>query len=115
MAYTATYRNEGVRMDYTPGAAVSAGDVVVVGDLVGVATRDIAANALGALNINEVFRFPKTAGTGEAIAQGKIVYWDATNEVMTETSTSNQKAGITVAAAAADDETVDVLLCPGIE
>ena len=110
MAYTATYRNEGVRMDYTPGAAVSAGDVVVVGDLVGVATRDIAANALGALNINEVFRFPKTAGTGEAIAQGKIVYWDATNEVATETASTHKVIGKTIAAAGDDDATVDVNL-----
>ena len=45
---TATFVQAGDQIDYTPGAAVAAGDVVVQGDLVGVAKQPIAANAPGA-------------------------------------------------------------------
>ena len=41
---TATFRHEGASIDYTPGSAISAGDVIVQGELVGVAKLDIAAN-----------------------------------------------------------------------
>lgn len=113
--YTATYKHEGKYIDYTPGAAVSAGDVVVLNDIIGVATQDIAADDLGALKIQEVFTFPKATGTGEAIAQGKEVYWDAANEVITETAGANVKAGVCVKAAGDAAATIDVLLCPGIQ
>ena len=39
----ATYVHGGCAVDYTPGTAVAAGDVVVQGDLVGVVKRPIAA------------------------------------------------------------------------
>ena len=45
----ATFVQDGCAIDYTPGAAIAAGDVVVQGDLVGVAKRPIAANDLPAL------------------------------------------------------------------
>ena len=61
----------------TPGAAVAAGDVVVQGDLIGVANADIPANTLGALAVEGVFDFPKATGVGTAISVGSIVYWDA--------------------------------------
>ena len=60
----AEFVHEGNAIDYTPGADVSAGDVVVQGDLVGVAKRDISANTLGALAVAGVFDFPKAAGGG---------------------------------------------------
>ena len=47
----AKYIQEGKNVDYTPGSAVTAGDVVVQGDLVGVAKLDIAANRQGALAV----------------------------------------------------------------
>ena len=39
----ATYVHAGSSVDYTPVAAVAAGDVVVLGDLVGVAKRPIGS------------------------------------------------------------------------
>ena len=73
---TATFRHDGAAIDYTPGAAVSAGDVVVQGELIGVAKLDIAANALGALAVQGVFDFPKATGVGTAITVGSRVYGD---------------------------------------
>lgn len=107
----ATFRQTGESIDYTPGSAVTGGDVVVIGDIVAVAKRDIAANVLGAVAIKGVFRFPKATGSSSALAAGTKVYWDAGNEVITSTSGANKVAGYVVAAASDDAETVDVDLC----
>lgn len=71
----ATFVKNGVEsVDYTPSAAVDAGDVIVQSSLVGIAKADIAASELGALSIAGVFDVPQKA---EIIAAGKPVYWDA--------------------------------------
>jgi predicted RecA/RadA family phage recombinase len=78
----ATLIQEGAKIDYTPELAVAAGDVVVLGDLVGVASLDIPAGHLGALQVEGVFEMPKAA---EAIEAGTKVYWDETSgQVTTE-------------------------------
>ena len=109
---TATFVHDGNAIDYTPGSDVSAGDVVVQGELVGVAKRDIPANTLGALAVTGVFDFPKTAGIGEAITAGANVYWDVADGVAkTDDETgANKLIGKTVAAAGDDDTTVCVRL-----
>lgn len=90
-----------LNVDYTPsGADVAAGQVVVRSELVGVALRDIADGDLGALCITGVFDFAKAAGGSTAIAAGDLVYWDDTNNVVTETSSGNKLIGKCVAAAA---------------
>jgi len=102
--------HDGNSIDYTPGADVTAGDVVVQGDLVGVAKLDIPAGALGALAVTGVFDFPKATGVGTAIAAGATVYWDvADTEAKTDDeSGANKLIGKTVKAATDDDATVRV-------
>ena len=109
---TAQFIQDGNTIDYTPGADVSAGDVVVQGDLVGIAKLDIAADTLGALAATGVFDVPKTAGVGEAIAAGAKVYWDVGDTVAKtdDESGANKLLGKTVAAAGDDDTTVRVRL-----
>jgi predicted RecA/RadA family phage recombinase len=106
----ATFIQDGDAVDYTPGADVAAGEVVVQGDLVGVAKTPIAAGTLGSLATRGVFDFPK-AGAG-AIASGAVLYWDATNGVATTTASGNKRIGKAVAAAAAADTAVRGLLAP---
>jgi len=98
---TARFVHDGDAIDYTPGADVSAGDVVVQGELVGVAKLNIAANALGALAVKGVFDFPKTAGVGEAITVGSKVYWDVADAVAKtdDESGANKLIGKTIKAA----------------
>ena len=61
----AIFVQEGRAIDYTPsGAAVSSGDILRLGGINGVATRDIADGALGALVIDGVFDVTKAAGGG---------------------------------------------------
>ena len=106
----ATFVHDGNAVDYTPGSAVAAGDVVVQETLIGVAKTSIAASALGALAVSGVFDFAKATGVGEGIAAGKKVYWDNTNNVATETVDTNPYLGKVVAAAGDDDATERVRL-----
>jgi len=109
---TARFIQNGNSIDYTPGADVSAGDVVVQGDLVGISKLDIASGALGALAVTGVFDVPKTAGVGEAIDAGVKVYWDVADGVAKEDAEAgaNKYLGKTVLAAGDDDATVRVRL-----
>ncbi len=101
---------EGNTVDYTPSVAVAAGDVVVQGTLVGIASVAIAANKKSALTVGVVGRFPHDGTSGSAISAGAKVYWDATNEVITETSGGNTYLGKVIAAVADSDTTGDVLM-----
>jgi len=107
---TAQFIHDGKSIDYTPGADVAAGDVVVQNDLLGVAKLDIAANTLGALAVTGVFDVPKATGAGTAIGAGAKVYWNATAKQATTTATGNKYLGKTVNAAVDADATVRVRL-----
>jgi len=109
---TAQFIHYGKSIDYTPGSAVSAGDVVVQGELVGVAKLDIAASALGALAVEGVFDFPKATGASTAITAGANVYWDVadTEAKVDDESAANKLIGKVVKAAVDADATVRVRL-----
>lgn len=100
----------GATIDYTPSSDVSSGDVVVQGELVGVATRDISADASGTLTIEGVFSFDKSTGSSTAITAGANCYWDASEEVATTTVGSNKLIGKCILAASDDDTTVRIKL-----
>ncbi len=102
----ATFVQEGCSIDYTPGSDVAAGDVVVQGDLIGVAKRPITANELGALAVDGVFDFAKN--TGVAYTVGQILYWDDTADKVTTTSAGNKQIGKVARAAASADTSVRV-------
>jgi predicted RecA/RadA family phage recombinase len=108
----AQFIHDGKSIDYTPGADVAAGDVVVQNDLLGVAKLNIAANTLGALAVTGVFDVPKATGAGTAIAAGKKVYWDAADKQAKEDSEAgaNPYLGKTIKAAVDADATVRVRL-----
>lgn len=109
---TAVFVQEGASIDYTPVAAVAAGDVVVQGDLVGIAKLDILADTLGALAVEGVFDVPKATGVSTAIAAGKTVYWDVADVEAKEDSEAgaNELLGKTILAATDNDTTVRVRL-----
>lgn len=117
MAQVPATRFSGVDyIDYTPGSAVTAGDVIVQGSVVGIATSDIAANALGALAIVGVFKCPKITGS---IAVGTKLYWDPAGDpvggtagtgAVTATAGSLKCIGYAALAAVSGDATVPVIL-----
>ena len=112
----ATFIQDGKSIDYTPGADVAAGDVVVQGSLVGIAKTPIAANALGALAITGVFDAVKDSSD---IALGASLFWDADGDpvggdagtgAVSTTRTSNTFCGFALAAAGPAAETVRMIL-----
>ena len=68
------YSSQGCVVDYTAGADISSGDVVVIGQQIGVALVDIANGATGSVALDGVFSVPKVSGA--VIAQGESVIYD---------------------------------------
>ena len=101
-----SYVQKGDILDHTPASAVAAGEVVVLGVLVGVAPRPIAANAMGAVAVEGVYALP--VATGATGAQGSAINWYATSGVAH--ATTGIAAGKLAKARAAADTTVDVIL-----
>lgn len=113
----AIYRAQGLTIDYTPGSDVEAGQVVVSSGFVGIASRPIPANTLGALQASGVFEVVKAAS--EAISDRSPLYWDAAGNpqggtagtgCFTAEPSGNTFAGYAVAAADANAERVMLLL-----
>jgi predicted RecA/RadA family phage recombinase len=104
-----------IMVDYTPGSAVDAGDVIVVGDNVRIAHLDIVSGRLGALGAHSgLYDIQKAANNslgsgGEAIADGVDVYWDEGDEIATATADGNAYIGVAVGAASAAVDRVRVL------
>jgi predicted RecA/RadA family phage recombinase len=110
------YQSSAGEIDYTPGSAVTGGDVIVLGSMIGVATQDIAANAKASLALEGVFKVPKITG---ANAVGTLVYWDPAGDPVggtsgtgaaTSTAGSLKQLGYVAVASLSADETVQVLL-----
>jgi len=64
-------------IDYTPSAAVTGGDVVVLNGIVGISPNDIAANEKGSLQIEGIFKVPKTTA---AVLRGLPIYWNSAGD-----------------------------------
>ena len=108
---SASYVQRGDVIDHTPSGAVAAGGVVVIGSLVGVAPRPIAANTLGSVAVEGVFTVPKLAtGTEGAVTAGQRCYWYATSGVVAVSHATGVSMGYAVAAAPAQTTSVNVKL-----
>lgn len=62
-------------LDYTPGSAVTGGDVIVQAGIVGITATDLAASEKGSLSLEGIYDVPKTTA---AWVIGQPVFWDAT-------------------------------------
>ncbi len=91
MAQTAALRfSKGDTIDYTPGTAVVAGDVVNIGTIPMIAEVAIPANVKGALALTGIFKIPQKA---EIITAGDAVYWDSTGDPVTGTAGTGAATG----------------------
>ena len=86
------------------------GDVVVVGDLIGIVSYDVLTGEEGEMSLTGVYELPKEAAL--VIADGDVVYFDTTAKEVDKTNT-NEELGVAFAAAAGADSTVRVLLKGG--
>jgi len=92
------------------GSAVSSGDVVVVGDQIGIAAVDIANGAVGNVYFSGVFNnIPKV--TAAVIADGENVIWDDSASAFDDKNATPAAGDVSGAASAvgAFDGTVSVM------
>jgi predicted RecA/RadA family phage recombinase len=109
----ATFVQEGQAVDFVAAADVANGDVVVVGELVGIAQGAVAAGQAGSMSVTGVYDLPKAIGAGTALAAGVKVNWDATAKVVTTAAGGggvNKYVGKTLAAVGVNDAQVRVRL-----
>jgi predicted RecA/RadA family phage recombinase len=100
----------GNAIDVVLAAAILSGAPILIGTLVGIATKDGAIGDTISVNLTGVFNLTKV--TPQAISQGVQLYWDDTaKKVTTSDGTgANSKIGHAYAAALSADTTVYVRL-----
>ena len=104
------HHGDPVMVDYTPGADVAQGDVVVIGSVARVTHVPLPANRLGAVaDGGAVYLVAADA----AISAGKKVYWNAAAGQVTETAGANVVFGRTVGASTVAGQVIAVRHAPG--
>lgn len=79
------YVQNGKSLDVIASAAYASGELVIEGNLVGVAVADIAVGEVGSIAAYGVYSFEKEAPA--ALAQGDVAYYDAALKKLTATNT----------------------------
>lgn len=106
-------------VQYTPGSAKSAGDIVQDGMLFGPVVTDLAASERGAQHVLGIVKLPKVDSL--AIARGARLYWDADGNpksgtagsgAITTDDTKGECVAIAVEAAASGDANVYGYMLP---
>lgn len=96
------------------GSAVVSGQVVAIGQIIGVALVDIASTASGSVGIKGVYSVPKV--TAAVIAAGESLVWDVSagkfddNLATPATGDISGQAAVAVEAAGSSATTLKVLL-----
>ena len=103
---------KGEVLNYTAAnKPIASGDVVIIGNIVGIAKTDIAVGETGAMHITGVYSLPKAA---EAITQGMKVYWNTANGNVTLNKTDSVLIGIAANNTISSESRVHVLLNVGL-
>jgi predicted RecA/RadA family phage recombinase len=94
------YKQPGELRDWIngSGAAVVSGEVVVVGEQLGIATVDIASTETGTVSFVGVFEVPKVSAG--VIADGERVMYDASAAAFDDNAASPATGDVTAAAVA---------------
>ena len=103
---TTNFVQPGEVIDYTAGANIASGQVVLMGARIGVALKAIANGETGPMQVTGVFNIAKLST--DNMAQGALLYWDNTNSRLTTTASGNTLAGFAAAAAAATTTSVNI-------
>ena len=105
--------SRGDRIKHTPSSALSAGSVVVLAQLVGVTTEDIAAGQTGSLAIEGIFELPRESLILGGIAVGKPIWWDPTpGEAIPSAGGDRVPCGVCVEFSGQSAKSVRVKLTP---
>lgn len=115
---TTNFVQRGDVVNYTAGADIAAGDVVVMGHTIGVALVDIANGATGAVAIEGVFTVPKVSAAVFAVGEKLVFDVSATPPAFDDSAAVPASGDITggaiaVVAGANLETTCTVKLTPG--
>jgi predicted RecA/RadA family phage recombinase len=106
----ATFLHDGCSIDHRPTVDLPAGTVVLLGGLVGITERPIAANTLGSLALDGVFAVVRTPGAD--VPRGTRHFWDAAAQqvVTNDGGGANPYLGMNTTDAASADTIVPLRL-----
>ena len=93
------YVQDGDVIQYTAGSNISAGAVVKIGQILGVALNDIASGATGPVAIEGVYTVPKVSGA--VIAKGESLTWDVSAGAFDDNAATPATGDVTGAPAVA--------------
>lgn len=102
--------DDGEQVDVTLAANANSGQLVVAGQMFGVALISGVTGDRVPLATGVRATLPKMNAASNSFAVGANVHWDATNAVVTQSATSNLRIGVATAAAANTDATATVRL-----
>jgi len=89
------------------GESYSAGEMIKVGDTIGIVVEDVAENSEFVLVYEaEKVIAPKATGTGVSLSVGDSVYYDATAKEVTNSSSGNTLCGKALESAGDNDDEV---------
>jgi predicted RecA/RadA family phage recombinase len=104
------YVGKGDVMLHTAAEDLSAGEAVLIGDILGIALVDIASGATGSCAVEGVWSVPKLST--DTFAEGQILYWDDGNSRLTETASTHKRVGICWETAGNPSSTCKIKLQP---
>ena len=97
---TTKFVQNGDVVNYTAGADIAAGDLVVMGHTIGVALTDIANGAVGAVAIEGVFTVPKVSAAVFVVGEKLILDVSATPPAFDDSAATPASGDITGGAVA---------------
>lgn len=107
------YQQVGEVVQYTAGANIISGQVVKIGNMLGVALQDIANGETGPVMVKGVFVVPKV--TAAVIAQGESLTWDVSAAKFDDNLATPASGDVTGAAAfafeAAGNNITELAVC----
>jgi predicted RecA/RadA family phage recombinase len=106
------FHKPGEVMTVTAAANVNSGQLVVIGQMFGVATYSANTAEKVEIRTGGVWKFNKASAASTSAAEGANVYYDATNLNVTISATSNTRIGVAAYAFGNTDTSVYVRLNP---
>jgi predicted RecA/RadA family phage recombinase len=102
-----TYIGPKSPITFVAPSALTSGQVLLLGTIVGIVCAAYASGAKASMEIQGVYTMAKATG---ALTAGAVVYWDNAAGNVTATSSGNTKIGFVPLAAQSGDATVAVCL-----
>lgn len=102
---------DGDIVQHLAGSNIASGDVVVIGNRVGIAIADIASGSSGAVKMVGCYSVTKVSA--QAWAAGDEIFWDASASKFTTVGTANTFAGHAMDIAANPTASGNLRLSPG--